>query len=114
MKVYTDSSTEKIFPSFKEDGSECLFKIKLGTSNFYGSSLSDLNAGILLCLIGENGDSILQRIPASLMTAHSTKLEEDVIDRDMLHFQRGFVDEFVFEGPNLGRVEALWISLESG
>ncbi|KAG6683065.1 hypothetical protein I3842_13G174200 [Carya illinoinensis] len=113
VKVCTDTSTEKIFPSFKEDGSQCLFKIKLGTSNFYGSSLSDLNAGILLCLIGENGDSILQRIPASLMTAHSRKLE-DVIDRDMLHFQRGSVDEFIFKGPNLGRVEALWISLESG
>ncbi|KAM4084564.1 hypothetical protein ACB094_08G142000 [Castanea mollissima] len=87
--------------------------VKLGTSNLYGSSLSDFNAGILLCLIGENGNTILQRIPASLMTDHSTK-SEDVVDPEILHFQRGSVDEFTFEGPNLGRVEALWISLESG
>lgn len=113
VKVCTDTSAEKIFKSVEEDGSQCLFKVKLGTSNIYGSSLSDLNAGILLCLIDENGDSILQRIPASLITDHSTKLE-DVNDPHILHFQRGSVDEFTFAGPNLGRVEALWISLESG
>jgi hypothetical protein len=111
--VQTDTSAEEIFTSFKEDGSQCLFKINLGTSDIYGSGLSDLNAGILVCLIGENGDSILQRIPASLMIDQSTK-SEDVVDPDILHFQTGSVDEFIFEGPNLGRVEALWISLESG
>ncbi|KAE8036971.1 hypothetical protein FH972_009601 [Carpinus fangiana] len=111
--VQTDTSAEKIFTSFKEDGSQCLFKINLGTSDIYGSGLSDLNAGILVCLIGENGASILQRIPASLMTDQSTK-SKDVVDPDILHFQTGSVDEFIFEGPNLGRVEALWISLESG
>lgn len=47
-------------------GSECLYTVKLQTSSIYGSGLSNLNAGILLCLIDENGDSILQRIPASL------------------------------------------------
>jgi hypothetical protein len=113
LKVWTDTPAEKIYTSFKEDGSQCLFKINLGTSVIYGSGLSDLNSGILVCLIGENGDSILQRIPASLMTDQSTKAE-DVVDLDILNFQRGSVDEFIFEGPNLGRVEALWISLESG
>ncbi|XP_050277910.1 uncharacterized protein LOC126719393 [Quercus robur] len=113
VKAYTDTTAEKIFKSVNEDGSQCLYKVKLGTSNIYGSSLSDLNAGILLCLIDENGNTILQRIPASLMTDHSTK-SEDVVDPEILHFQRGSVDEFTFEGPNLGRVEALWISLESG
>ncbi|KAK4608147.1 hypothetical protein RGQ29_001813 [Quercus rubra] len=113
VKVYTDTAAEKIFKSVNEDGSQCLYKVKLGTSNIYGSSLSDLNAGILLCLIDENGNTILQRIPASLMTDHSTKFE-DVVDPEILHFQRGSVDEFTFEGPNLGRLEALWISLESG
>ncbi|XP_044504722.1 uncharacterized protein LOC123224978 isoform X2 [Mangifera indica] len=29
-------------------------------------------------------------------------------------FKRGSLDEFTFEGPRLGKVEALWISLESG
>ncbi|KAM4084563.1 hypothetical protein ACB094_08G142000 [Castanea mollissima] len=113
VKVYTDTAAEKIFKSVNEDESQCLYMVKLGTSNLYGSSLSDFNAGILLCLIGENGNTILQRIPASLMTDHSTK-SEDVVDPEILHFQRGSVDEFTFEGPNLGRVEALWISLESG
>ncbi|KAB1200969.1 hypothetical protein CJ030_MR0G005427 [Morella rubra] len=113
VKVCTETSPEKIFTSLKEDSSQCLFRIKIGTSDIYGSSLSDLNAGILVCLIGQNGDSILRRIPASLMTEHSMKLE-DLVYRDMLHFQRGSVDEFTFEGPNLGRIEALWISLESG
>lgn len=83
--------------------------VKLGTSNIFGSSLSDLNAGILLCLINENGDAILQRISASLITDHSTESKNDT-----LHFQRGCIDEFTFEGPKLGRVAALWISLESG
>ncbi|KAK7849999.1 uncharacterized protein LOC111998077 [Quercus suber] len=113
VKAYTDTTAEKVFKSVNEDGSQCLYKVKLDTSNIYGSSLSDLNAGILLCLIDENGNTILQRIPASLMTDHSTK-SEDVVDPEILHFQRGSVDEFTFEGPNLGRVEALWISLESG
>lgn len=99
----------KAFSSLSDDGSQSLCKVKLGTSNVYGSSLSDLNAGILLCVIDENGDSILQRMPSSLITDHSTESEDGI-----LHFQRGSVDEFTFEGPKLGKVEAVWISLESG
>ena len=71
--------------------------------------LSDLNAAV--CLIDENGDSILQRIPASLIREHSNQLEDNVVS-DVLYFQRG--DEFIFEGPNLGKIEALWIGVESG
>ncbi|KAL7174677.1 hypothetical protein ACSBR2_033845 [Camellia fascicularis] len=112
-EVCEDSSLEKILTSFKVGGCKCLYKVKLHTSNIYGSGLSDLNAGILLCLIDENGDSILQRIPASLIKEHSNQLEDKIVS-DVLHFQRGSVDEFAFEGPKLGQVEALWISLESG
>jgi len=64
--------------------------------------LSDLNAGILVCVVDENGDSILERLPAILHTD------------DIVHFQKGSTDEFVFTGPKLGRIEAIWISLESG
>lgn len=89
--------------------SQSLYKVKLGTSNFSASSLTDMNAGVLLCLIDENGDSILQRLPASLVRQHSVDSEND-----LLHFQRGSVDEFTFDGPKLGRIEAIWIGLESG
>ncbi|XVE78762.1 hypothetical protein DITRI_Ditri14bG0003900 [Diplodiscus trichospermus] len=79
----------------------------------YGSSLSNINAGILLCLIDEKGDSILQRIPAYLLIEHSAE-SENMVEPERLYFQRGSVDEFVFEGPKLGKVQALWISIESG
>ncbi|THG18481.1 hypothetical protein TEA_022269 [Camellia sinensis var. sinensis] len=112
-EVCADSSLEKILTSFKVRGCKCLYKVKLHTSNIYGSGLSDLNVGILLCLIDENGDSILQRIPASMIKEHSNQLEDKIVS-DVLHYQRGSVGEFAFEGPKLGQVEALWISLESG
>lgn len=110
MKFCSDSSVRKIFTSFShDDESRSLYIVKLGTSNIFGSSISDLNAGVILCLINDNGDSILQRIPTSLIPDYSTGSKNDT-----LHFQRGCVDEFAFEGPNLGRVAALWVGLESG
>jgi hypothetical protein len=42
------------------------------------------------------------------MTDHSTE------SGDILHFQRGSVDEFIFEGPKIARLEALWVGVESG
>lgn len=113
VKVYTNTSVENILSSLKEGGSKSLYRVKLCTSSLYGSSISDLNAGILLCLIDENGNSILQRIPVSLMMDHSTE-SGDITDIDVLHFQRGSADEFIFEGPKIARLEALWVSVESG
>ncbi|XP_027347527.1 uncharacterized protein LOC113858924 [Abrus precatorius] len=113
VKVCTNSLVENILSFPKEDRTKSLFRVKLGTSNLYGSSISDLNAGILLCLIDDDGNSILQRIPASLMMDHSTE-SEDMNIIDTLHFQRGSVDEFIFEGPKIARLEALWVSVESG
>jgi hypothetical protein len=106
--VYTKTSLENILSSVKEDKSKSLFRVKLVTSNLYGSNISDSNAGVLLCLIDEDGNSILKRIPVSLMTDHSTE------SGDILHFQRGSVDEFIFEGPKIARLEALWVGVESG
>ncbi|KAK6119919.1 hypothetical protein DH2020_046340 [Rehmannia glutinosa] len=91
---------------------DCLFKVKLQTSKIYGSGLSDVNSGILLCLIDVNGSSILQRLPATSVGTDAFSEDKDIYDT--LHFQRGSVDEFAFEGPNLGRIVAVWISLESG
>ena len=110
MKVCTETSQEKFLTSI--NGSRSLFKVKLCTSNVYGSSLSDPNAGILLCLIDMNGDSILHRIPAILKSNSANSM--DMVDSDTLHFQRGSVDEFTFKGPKMGRIKSLWASAESG
>lgn len=109
MNVCTDTSVERSFLSLRDHESEALYKVKLGTSNAYGSSLSDITAGILLCVIDKNGNSILQRIPSNLRPDDSTEVEDEIIQ-----FQRGSFDEFTFKGPKLEKIEALWISLESG
>ncbi|PKI73630.1 hypothetical protein CRG98_006004 [Punica granatum] len=100
---------EKPIPSDKGH-SQALFKIKIWTSRMYGSSLSNDNSGLLLCVIDENGDSILQRIPA-ITTSSSSSGENN--ESNTVHFQQGSDDEFTFEGPKLGRIQAVWISLES-
>lgn len=110
IKVCTDNLAENVLAHIGNDESRSLYKVKLGTSNFSASSLSDSNAGVLLCLIDENGDSILQRISAGLVGYHYADSDDD----DLLQFQKGSVEEFTFEGPKLGRVEAIWIGVESG
>ncbi|TYI12837.1 hypothetical protein ES332_A08G016500v1 [Gossypium tomentosum] len=112
-KICTEALKETIFPSTGLDGARTLYKVRLQTSNMYGSSLSNINVGILLCLIDEKGDSILKRIPAYLLSEHSMELENTMVP-ETLHFQRGSIDEFVFEGSELGKVQALWIGIESG
>ncbi|XP_059278380.1 uncharacterized protein LOC132032712 isoform X1 [Lycium ferocissimum] len=99
VKFSGDWSLENMLNHSKVDKSNSIYQVKLQTSSAYGSDLTDINSEVLLCLIDENGDSILQRISAG---------------SDRLHFQRGSVDEFVFEGPKLGKIAAVWISPESG
>lgn len=111
--VCTDFSLEKLVTSLKVGWLESLYKVELKTSGFYGSGLTDMNYGILLCLIDENGDSILQRIPASSSKDQLMQSNNNVVS-DVLHFQRGSVDVFTFEGPQLQKIKALWISPESG
>ncbi|XP_011089124.2 uncharacterized protein LOC105170176 [Sesamum indicum] len=112
VNVCTDASAKKAVTSLTSGRTECLYRIKLQTSKIYGSGLSDMTSGVLLCLIDEKGSSILQRIPATSVRIDS--LSEDKDMPDTLHFQGGSVDEFAFEGPKLGRIIAVWISLESG
>lgn len=115
MEVCTKTSIEKILSSLKGNESQSLFKVDINTSKRYGSNISDMNAGILLCLIDEKGSSILQRIPASLMKDHNHSGDGDIFDApESLLFQRGSFDEFVFKGPKLGRLEAVWLSVDSG
>lgn len=114
VELCKKSSIEKITSSFKVGRAESLYKVKLETSSLYGSGLTDMNAGILLCLIDENGNSILQRIPASSMEDRDSKQKNYEDLTDIVHFQRGSVDEFTFSGPEFGSVQAIWISVESG
>ncbi|GER50757.1 lipase/lipooxygenase [Striga asiatica] len=106
VKDCKDASVGKMVSSFVSDKSVSFFKVGIQTSKIYGSGLSDLNSLILLCLIDEDGRAILQRLPA-------TSFGTTDID-DVLHFQRGAVDEFAFVGPDFGKIAAVWISLNSG
>nr|DAD30105.1 TPA_asm: hypothetical protein HUJ06_031572 [Nelumbo nucifera] len=109
--ICTESSLVEICNSHQLDESQSLYMVKLRTSASYGSSLSDLSAGILLCLIDENGDAILQRIPVCPVEDPQGNTEASGPD---MCFQRGSLDEFLFKGPKLGKIDALWVSLESG
>ncbi|EPS61755.1 hypothetical protein M569_13041, partial [Genlisea aurea] len=106
-KLRTNGSSEE--KPIRLLDTESLYRIKLQTSKNYGSDLTDMISGVSICVIDENGSSILQRLPAAF--------SGESFDIDMnksLHFQRGSIDEFSFEGPNLGRIVAVWIGLESG
>lgn len=97
-------------PSFTVSETRSLYKIKLQTSNLFGSGISDMNARVLICLIDVKGDSVLQTIPANL-----SSLDPEIVENgESFKFQRGSVDEFTFEGPKLGKIRAFWISIESG
>ncbi|XP_009586915.1 uncharacterized protein LOC107761691 [Nicotiana tabacum] len=110
IKFGGDWSLENMLNLSNLDKSNSLYKVKLQTSSAYGSDLTDINSEVLLCLIDENGDSVLQKISTGLENVHSAQSQSS----DLLHFQRGSVDEFIFEGPKLGKIAAVWISPESG
>ncbi|KAJ7528289.1 hypothetical protein O6H91_16G092900 [Diphasiastrum complanatum] len=97
----TDTSTEEEFGS--------LYVVRLLTSKANASSLSEFNGGILIALIGQNGEAIMERI---LAIEHSKTVEED--SHNHLRFQRGSVDTVKFYGPDVGQLSALWIAPESG
>ncbi|PIA53886.1 hypothetical protein AQUCO_00900455v1 [Aquilegia coerulea] len=100
-------SVEEMSTSLTEN-LHSVYVVKIYTSNAFGSGLNDLSTGVLLCLIDENGDSILQRISATPL--------ENPVEGALPHlcFQRGSVDDFIFKGPKLGTIQALWVGLESG
>ncbi|KAJ6847013.1 uncharacterized protein M6B38_284400 [Iris pallida] len=110
--MFTKYTYNEMFTSVELDTSSSFYIVELRTSKDFGSSLSDLNAGILFCLINANGDSILQRISAVALE-HPGK-GKDVIPSESIHFQRGSVDIVAFKGLKLGRIESLWVGLESG
>ncbi|KAL9233606.1 hypothetical protein vseg_008578 [Gypsophila vaccaria] len=113
LKSFRDETPNKLVSSLKSDGSESVYKVLLRTSSIYGSGLSDLNAQVLICIIDEHGDSILEKIPAILQQDQSQNSVESA-DIDRFHFREGSIDEFVLFGSKLGRIQAMWVSLESG
>lgn len=111
-----DSLEEGLCASTLPDLSESIYRVALTTSNNVDSSFSEINTGILLCMIGENGNSIIHRIPA---ISSAQALSEDTaktVQRtfDHLRFQRGSVDIVTFRGPDIGQLAAVWIGPESG
>lgn len=113
IEVCQELSLAKITSALEKGSSKALYKVNLQTSRIYGSGLTDLNSAVLLCLIDENGDSILQRIPASSSIDPSLR-SENTDASTVSTFQRGSTDDFMFEGPMLGKLAALWVGVESG
>ncbi|XP_068648655.1 uncharacterized protein [Aristolochia californica] len=109
VKLLKESSLDEI-KCLELDSSCSYYIIQLRTSGDFGSSLSDSNAGIFLCLIDLNGDSILQRISA----LGNLEILNEMEGSDSFSFQRSSVDRISFVGPKLGRIEAIWIGPESG
>lgn len=88
--------------------SEAIYTIQLTTSKDEKSGLSIWNAGIIISLIGEQGEAIVQRLlPVKDMEGNSQ-------GSSGLRFQRGSVDVITIRGPDLGRLAALWIAPEAG
>ncbi|KAK9123390.1 hypothetical protein Sjap_012992 [Stephania japonica] len=110
--ICTHSLLEELPSSYKVDEAQSLYMVKLQTSTVSGSCLSDPNAGILLCLIDGNGDSVLQRVTGTRTPAKNPTVKEAA--SEFLPFQRGSIDEFIFEGSRLGKIKALWVGPESG
>ncbi|KAK8923668.1 hypothetical protein KSP39_PZI019679 [Platanthera zijinensis] len=107
VTTYPTDYSEELISSLELDHSTSLYMIELRTSRDFASCLSDLNSAIMICLIDENGRSILQRISA-ISQDKGEKISEHI------HFQRGSIDMAAFKGSKLKQIAALWIGLESG
>lgn len=112
-----DSLEEGLCASTLPDLDESIYRVSLTTSSNVDSDFSDINVGVLLCMIGENGNSIIHRIPA--ISSPPQALSDDTAKTvrrtfDRLRFQRGSVDIVMLRGPDIGRLAAVWIGPESG
>lgn len=106
--VYTAFSVDELCASLEVDCSCTHYIVQLQTSSDFASGLSEMNSAILLCLIDVNGNSILQRIPATLTYKQETDFP------DFTPFQRNSTDWIVFKGSPMDDIEAVWISTEKG
>ncbi|MCO5582550.1 hypothetical protein L7F22_036447 [Adiantum nelumboides] len=95
-----------------------LFQVILTTSRDCGSSISDLNAGILLAFIGEDGRGFLYRL-SNLVSPdmyETTEQHMELCESKYAHyrFQRGARDVVTIVGPDVGKLEAVWVAPEQG
>ncbi|EFJ11683.1 hypothetical protein SELMODRAFT_425952 [Selaginella moellendorffii] len=72
------------------------YKVKLVTSTSPSSSFSEPGGRIWLALIGQSGETALRCVDSGT------------------RFQKGDVDVVEFLGPDLGKLEAIWIGPERG
>ncbi|KAH7440299.1 hypothetical protein KP509_04G100200 [Ceratopteris richardii] len=95
-----------------------LFEFIVTTSKDYGSGMSDPNTGILIAVIGEEGGCFMHRIPVidCSITSETDEWSHESIGSSLslCRFQRGAKDVFFFHGPDVGKLEAVWIAPEEG
>lgn len=100
------------------DSCKVVYKVILRTSNDYKSEISDSNAGVLLGVIGQHGKCFICRIsPLDVSDTASVNLPSKECFSKILsqkRFQKGSSDVITFNGPDLGRLEAVWIAPEAG
>lgn len=94
------------------------FQVDMTTSKDYNSGISDFNAGILLAMIGEHGRCFVHRISplVSGEVAFPSDQTKELWSGVPTHyrFQRGSKDVVTFSGPDLGKLEAVWVAPEEG
>ena len=103
----------------ESDASKASYRVFIATSKDYGSGISDWTVGILLALIGEEGRSLLYRLSPVAFGDDEISISNQ---SDSTHipalsdqcFQRGSHDVITFNGPDLGKLQAVWIAPERG
>jgi hypothetical protein len=111
-KIHSQNTPKETYYPSRLKQSNSFYIFELSTSRDFGSGLSDQNAGIMLCLVDVEGNSILRRIPSIPYLEHSAQETSDFAEG--APFQRGLVDTVTFEGAKLRKIVALWIGLDSG
>ncbi|KAF8656029.1 hypothetical protein HU200_060821 [Digitaria exilis] len=110
LKTYPNTLPTEIFSTIRLDGSDAFYVLELSTSREFSSSLVDKNSAVLICLIGVDGNSLLQRVPAIYLGQPTPGMKPE----QSVPFQCGSVDVVTFKGPKLQRIKEVWIGLESG
>ncbi|KAL3700409.1 hypothetical protein R1sor_018431 [Riccia sorocarpa] len=100
-----DVSTSGRSPEKEVSGSRALYFLTLTTSQDDDADISEPNVGIMVSLIGENGNAILKTVPPVDIANPS---------RFQTRFQAGSNDNDVFVATDVDRLAALWIAPEKG
>lgn len=110
LKTYPNTLPKDVFSTIRLDDSDAFYVLELSTSREFSSSLLDKNSAVLICIIGVDGDSLLQRVPAIYLGQPMPGIKSE----QSVPFQSGSVDVVTFKGSKLQRIKEVWIGLESG